>query len=49
MIKIRIYKDLPFGGTVMGISPDEIKRGGKKTIKDEMERILNRGGLKFNE
>lgn len=44
---MRMIKRLPFGGTVMGISDDEIRQDTQKQIFDEIERDFYLLGLEM--
>lgn len=46
---MKIYKKLPFGGTVMGMSRDEIKPDCEKELDALYERIFYCEGLKIND
>ncbi len=43
---MRIYKKLPLGGTVMGMTVDEIEHDTQKEKFDEMDMILYRNCYK---
>lgn len=46
---MRIYKELPFGGTVMGMSDDEITPDPEKEFDALYKRLFNIGSMKIKD
>lgn len=46
---MKIYKKLPFGGTVMGMSDDEIKPDREKEIDALYKRLFNIGCMRIKD